>query len=137
MFVRLALAASFLSAVADRCGLWGRPGTPGVAWGDWPHFVAYTAKLVWFFPAALVTLSAWTATIAEVLLAVALLTGVFPRIVGLASAGLLSLFAFSMTVALGIKAPLDYSVFTAAGAAFLLAAISPRIGIVAKLKDCA
>ena len=32
--VRVALAATFLSAVADRFGLWGPPGTPGVAWGS-------------------------------------------------------------------------------------------------------
>ena len=32
--LRVALAAGFLSAVADRFGLWGMPGTPGVAWGD-------------------------------------------------------------------------------------------------------
>ncbi|HBL44992.1 MAG TPA: DoxX family protein, partial [Planctomycetaceae bacterium] len=31
-FVRLALAASFLSAVADRFGLWGAVGTGEVAW---------------------------------------------------------------------------------------------------------
>ena len=29
IFLRFALAAGFLSAVADRFGLWGPPGTPG------------------------------------------------------------------------------------------------------------
>jgi hypothetical protein len=43
--LRVALAAGFLSAVADRFGLWGLPDTPGVARGDWSHFLVYTAKL--------------------------------------------------------------------------------------------
>ena len=32
--LRLALALSFLFPVADRLGLLGPPGTPGVAWGN-------------------------------------------------------------------------------------------------------
>ena len=47
---RLALAAAFLSAVADRLGLWGPPGTPGVAWGSFEPFLAYTATInPWLF----------------------------------------------------------------------------------------
>jgi len=34
---------TILSAVADRFGLWGPPRAANVSWGDWPHFVAYTA----------------------------------------------------------------------------------------------
>lgn len=43
------------------------------------------------------------------------------RTVALLSGALLLLFAVTMTGALGIKAPLDASVFSAAGGAFLLA----------------
>ena len=32
--VRIALAVAFLSAVADRFGMWGPPGSKGVAWGN-------------------------------------------------------------------------------------------------------
>jgi hypothetical protein len=32
--LRLALASSFLSAVADRFGIWGKSGEPRVSWGD-------------------------------------------------------------------------------------------------------
>lgn len=46
VFLRLALAAGFLSAVADRLGLWGPPGTPGVAWGGFGPFLAYTGRPV-------------------------------------------------------------------------------------------
>lgn len=123
--LRIALAAAFLSAVADRFGLWGAHGAHGVAWGDWAHFVAYTGKLLWFLPAASINPAAWAATIAEAGLGIALLTGLCSRIVALASAGLLASFALTMTVALGIKAPLDYSVFSAMAAALLLAAVTP------------
>jgi hypothetical protein len=37
---------------------------------------------------------------------------------------LLLSFAVTMTIALGIKAPLDFSVFASAAGAFLLAAVS-------------
>ena len=39
----------------------------------------------------------------------------------LASAGLLALFATAMTISLGFKPPLDYSVFSASAGALLLA----------------
>ena len=42
IFARLSLGFSFLSAVADRFGLWGPYGIPNVAWGDFGHFTAYT-----------------------------------------------------------------------------------------------
>lgn len=126
--LRAALAAAFLSAVADRFGIWGPNGAPGVGWGDWSHFVAYTGKLLWFLPSALVNPAAWAATTAEAVLGFALLTGLWSRIVALASTALLVSFALAMAVALGVKAPLDYSVFTAAAAALLLAAVTPPSG---------
>jgi hypothetical protein len=58
--VRIAVAAGFLSAVADRFGLWGPPGSPLAAWGDFAHFTSYTAKLLFFLPHSLVPLFAWT-----------------------------------------------------------------------------
>ena len=42
--LRVALAFSFLSAVADRFGLWGPFGVAGVGWGDFERFTAYTAN---------------------------------------------------------------------------------------------
>src|SRR5260370_28407329 len=54
--LRIALAIGFLSAVADRFGLWGPPGSPGVAWGDLTRFNSYVAKLKWFMPALLISL---------------------------------------------------------------------------------
>jgi hypothetical protein len=88
------------------------------------QFNAYVAKLNWFIPAGLIPVVGWASTVAETGLAFALLIGWNLRWVSFASALLLLSFAATMTVALGPKAPLDFSVFTAAAAAFLLFAIS-------------
>jgi hypothetical protein len=45
LFARFALGASFLSAVADRFGLWGPYGAKNVSWGDFAHFVEYTGAV--------------------------------------------------------------------------------------------
>ena len=123
--VRIALAAGFLSAVADRFGLWGSANTPGVAWGGFASFQTYTGTLLWFLPTGLVPAAAWVATVAEVVLAVGLLVGVQLRWVALASGLLLSVFALTMTFALGPEPALSYSVWSAAAAAFLLASLPP------------
>jgi hypothetical protein len=120
----VALAASFLSAVADRFGLWGSPGAPGVAWGDWSHFLLYTGKLNWFLPTALIPTVGAIATFAETVLAFLLLVNLWPRYTALATGTLLLFFALAMTLAIGIKQPLGYSVYTAATAAFYLAITS-------------
>ncbi len=123
-FLRLGLAAGLLSAVADRFGLWGSPGAPNVAWGEWSVFVDYVATLNWFAPAPLIPPLAWAATLAETLFALGLLVGWRLRWFALASGLLLLSFALAMTIALGVKAPLNFSVFAAAAGAFLLAAIT-------------
>jgi hypothetical protein len=118
--LRVALAFSFLSAVADRFGLWGQYGVAGVAWGDFERFTAYTTKLLWFLPPSLLAPAAILSTGAELLLAGGLLVGWRLHWWAFASAALLLSFALTMSAALGVKAPLDYSVWTAAAAAFLL-----------------
>jgi hypothetical protein len=55
--LRIALALAFLSAVADRFGLWGKPGSPGVSWANMTQFNAYVAKLNWFLPTAVIPLT--------------------------------------------------------------------------------
>jgi uncharacterized membrane protein YphA (DoxX/SURF4 family) len=118
--VRLALAAGFLSSVADRFGLWGPPGSPKAAWGNWSNFVKYTAVLNFFLPQRLAPILAGIVTVAESSLAILLILGLWKREVAALSAGLLCLFALAMCAALGVKAPLDYSVFAASGAAAML-----------------
>jgi uncharacterized membrane protein YphA (DoxX/SURF4 family) len=121
LFARVAIGAGFLSAVADRFGLWGQAGEKGVAWGNFEAFTAYVAKLNWFAPDVAIPLLAWMATGAEVVLAVALIAGVSTRLAAAASSLLLLSFAVTMTMAFGPKGPLDYSVFAAAAGALLLA----------------
>jgi uncharacterized membrane protein YphA (DoxX/SURF4 family) len=121
VFLRLTLGVSFLSAVGDRFGFWGAFGQSRVAWGDLPHFIAYTAKLNWFMPSATIPALAWTSTCAEILLGVGLVLGVFTRVAGFLSGLLLLLFALVMIFALGLEAPLSFSVFSASAGAFLLA----------------
>jgi uncharacterized membrane protein YphA (DoxX/SURF4 family) len=123
--VRLALAAAFLSAVADRLGFWGTPGSPGVAWGNVANYEAYAGALLWFAPPALIAPLGWIATLSEVVIAAGLLVGWSLRWFALAAAMLLTLFATAMVTAFGLKPPLDYSVFSAASAAFLLFAVAP------------
>ena len=106
--MRMALAAGFLSAVADRFGLWGPIGTPGVSWGGFAKFLDYTATLLPFLPTTLVAVAGWAATVAETVLGVALLAGVRVRLAALASGVLLLTFAVAMTTALGPEAPLSY-----------------------------
>ena len=120
IFLRFALGFSFLSAVADRFGLSGAFGEPNVGWGTFARFVACTGKLNWLLPEAAVPALAIVATFAETLFGI-LLLGWQTRRIALLSGVLPLLFAVTMTGALGIKAPLDFSVFSAAGGAVLLA----------------
>lgn len=117
LFLRLALGASFLSAVADRLGFWQQ----NVAWGNWEAFVEYTGVLIPFLSDSLLSFAAFTATALEVILGIGLIIGFKTKIMALASGALLLSFGLSMALTLGIKAPFDYSVFTAAAAAFVLA----------------
>src|SRR5215470_7229101 len=105
VFLRRALGISFLSAVADRFGLWGVYGQPNVAWGNYARFVDYTAKLNWFLPALTIPALANITTAAETLFGILLVLGWKTRIAALLSGVLLTIFALAMTIALGVKAP--------------------------------
>lgn len=127
LLVRFALAASFLSAVADRLGFWGESGTGEVAWGNFETFVAYTGTLLWYLPQPIIVTAAWVATGFEVLLAVGLMLGIATRYVAAASAILLLTFAVSMSFATGVEGPLSFSVWTAASAAALLSTLNTNL----------
>ena len=91
-----------------------------MAWGDWTHFVAYTAKVNSFLPSSLAPALAIIATAAEALLGIALILGLFRRPVAFASAALFALFAGAMTLSFGVKAPLNFSVFVDFASALIL-----------------
>ena len=85
-----------------------------MAWGNYSRFVNYTARLNWFPPAAMIPGLAIVATV----------LGWKTRITDLLSGVLLTTFALTMMIALGMKAPFDFSVFSAAGGALLLGAFA-------------
>jgi uncharacterized membrane protein YphA (DoxX/SURF4 family) len=124
VYARVALGAAFLSAVASRFGLWDRTI-------DMKHFAAflqYAAQVLSFLPAAIIPFLAWAATITETSLGILLILGLWPRWASLAAAVLLAIFGASMAISLGPESPLDYSVFSASGAALLLALNAFRNG---------
>ncbi len=123
LFLRLAIAASFLSAVADRFGFWGIPGSPSVSWGNWENFVSYSNAINFYVSPAVGEVFAGVATALEVIFALLLLVGYQLRLTALSSGVLLLAFALSMTLSFGIKPPLDYSVWTGAAACFLLSSL--------------
>ena len=123
---RVAMGVTFLSAVADRFGLWGPPGSPNASWGSWDRFVAYSNTLNWYLPSALQEPVAALATAGELLFGVALIAGIGTQLAAYGSAVLLTFFALAMTLALGFKSPLNYSVWVDAAGSWLLAAVLVR-----------
>lgn len=123
VFLRLSLAAAFLSAVADRFGMWGKEAS---VWGNWNSFVEYTAYINPWFPGSMISFLAIAATAAEIIFAVALLVGFKTELFAKLSAYLLLVFTLSMTFSSGIKGAFDYSVFTACAAAFALSSIKEK-----------
>ena len=121
LLLRIGLGVGFLSAVADRFGLWGPFGQPNVEWGNFSRFLEYTHTLNWYLPAGMILPLGIIATGAEILFGLLLLVGWRTRAAALSSACLLLLFGVAMTLALGIKAPLNYAVLTGIGGALLLA----------------
>ncbi|WP_312339299.1 hypothetical protein [Sphingobacterium sp.] len=119
LFVRIAVSTAFLSAVADRLGLWGAPGAAHVSWGNWANFVAYSNTLNFFVPESFGNILAIGATLLDVL-AILLLIGYKLRFTAFVAGILLISFAMVMTLSLGIKSTFDYSVWVGAAACFLL-----------------
>ena len=117
LFLRIAVATTFLSAVADRIGLWGKYAS----WGNWENFLEYSNKLNFYAPELLKEPLAVTATVLEVIFAFLLLIGYKTKVTANLSGLLLIVFAVTMTFAFGINSTFAYSVWIGAGACFLLA----------------
>lgn len=123
LLLRMALGVSFLSAVADRLGLLGIPGSRNIEWGNWENFLDYTATMMPFLDRPAVKIFGGIASIAEALIGILLIIGFKTRLNAIASCGLTLIFALVMTVFLGIKAPINFSVFTVISASLLLSRI--------------
>ncbi|WP_339839045.1 DoxX family protein [uncultured Flavobacterium sp.] len=121
LFLRFAIASSFLSAVADRLGYWHENVS---VWGNWKNFLTYTQAINPWFSANLIPMVGLTATIAEVVFAICLLIGFKTELFAKLSGFLLLIFALSMMFSSGIKGAFDYSVLSAAAAAFALSTMS-------------
>jgi len=117
LYARIALGAAFLSAVASRFGLWDKT----LDLKHFANFMEYAAEVNSFLPKAMIPFVAWAATVAETSCGILLILGLWPRWVSLASAILLAMFGTAMAISFGLKSPMDYSVFSASGAAALLA----------------
>ena len=119
--LRIGLGLGFLSAVADRFGLWGAFGQPNVEWGGFSRFLEYTHILNWFWPAGMIPALGIIATVAETLFGLLVLVGWRTRVAARLSGLLLIVFATAMTTSLGVKSVLNFAVLTGIGGAFLLA----------------
>ena len=115
LLLRIAMAATFLSAVASRLNLLGKASS------GWDGFLVYTSQVLAFAPKQLIPLLAVSSTVLEITFSLLLLTGWKTRQAAMGAAVLLLSFALSMANADGIKSPLDYSVFVDTAACFLLA----------------
>ncbi|MBL4663138.1 MAG: DoxX family protein [Flavobacteriaceae bacterium] len=123
LFLRIAIAVGFLSAVADRLGYWPKESS---TWGTWDSFLEYTQSMIPFLPSSITSVLGLAATILEIVFALALLVGYKTELFAKLSGFLLILFGLAMTFSFGIKPPLDYSVFAAAAAAFALSTIKEK-----------
>ncbi len=123
LFLRLALAIGFLSAVADRFGWWGKDVA---VWGTWDNFVGYTQVINPWVPDGAIPALAFIATAAEIIFGLCLLLGFKTELIARWSGFLLLLFGLSMTFSVGLKAALDYSVYTASAAAFALGLLKEK-----------
>ena len=117
LFLRLAIALSFLSAVADRFGWWNEEVA---VWGNWESFLAYTQQINPWVPSPIIPALGGIATAAEIIFGLFLLLGFKTELFAKLSGFLLLLFALAMTFSIGIKGALDFSVYTASAAAFAL-----------------
>ncbi|MEO6510523.1 MAG: hypothetical protein ABIO16_06000 [Nocardioides sp.] len=113
-----------VGAVADRFGLLGGPGDPGVSWGDWQHFEAETAELVpW---SVLVPYAAVAATIAELVLGSLLVLGWKWRWTGKLTAGLFVVYAMAMVPGMGAGSVLEFGLPVLVGGALVTSARGSR-----------
>ncbi|WP_242917257.1 DoxX family membrane protein [Pontibacter liquoris] len=128
LYLRLALGIGFLVPVADRLGLVGQAGQKGVSWGNWENFAAYTQMLLPFLSRQLASSMGVLATIAEILIGICLIIGYKTRVAAYGGFLLTLIFAVCMALFLGIRAPLNYSVFSVSAGSLLLACIPVYYG---------
>lgn len=123
LFLRFSISIGFLSAVADRFGMWSEKVS---VWGNWDNFLSYTQIINPWIPQAMIPTVGIIATAAEIVFAVFLLLGFKTELFAKLSGVLLLIFALSMTFSTGVKGAFDYSVFSASAAAFALSLMKTK-----------
>jgi uncharacterized membrane protein YphA (DoxX/SURF4 family) len=123
LFLRIAISTSFISAVADRFGLWS---TEISVWGNWISFLEYTQTINPWFPNITIPFIGIIATVAEIVFAICLILGFKTELFAKLSGILLLLFALSMTFSTSIKGAFDFSVFSASAGAFALSVMKDK-----------
>ena len=123
LILRFALGIGFILPVMDRLGWMGAPGSTGVAWGNWQHFVDYTQTLIPFLSRPLSNVMGTLATIAESTFGVFLILGLRIKQIALGAAILTLFFGICMAVFIGIEAPFGYPVFVFTGGALVLSGL--------------
>ena len=120
VFLRVSLAASYLSSVTSRFGFWGED----TGWGNYAAFLDYTAKVNPYLPRSLIPTIARVVDVAEISIALLLLIGFRIKETALLSGAMLFMFAFGMNLGVGVISTLDHSVYTACFASFILAVLN-------------
>lgn len=123
LLLRIALSIGFLTTVSDRLGLLGPMGTNNIEWGNWDNFIKYTATLMPFLDKPTVNIMGSIATFAEATIGILLIIGFKTRLAAIGSCLLTLTFAIAMTLFLGIKAPINFAVFSTCTGSLLLATI--------------
>ncbi len=123
LFLRFAISAGFLSAVADRLGWWQDEVS---VWGNWNKFLEYTQLINPWLPSSVIPVIGFIATAAEIIFALLLMIGFKTEFFAKLSGYLLLLFALAMTFSTGIKGALDFSVFSASAASFALSLMKEK-----------
>ena len=121
--LRIALGMGFLVPVSDRLGFLGPIGTKNIEWGNWDNFIDYTATLMPFLDKPAANAMGGIATLAETVIGILLIIGLKTKLAAISSCLLTLTFALTMTVFLGIKAPINFAVFTTCTASLLLSTI--------------
>jgi thiosulfate dehydrogenase [quinone] large subunit len=123
LFLRFAIGTGFLSAVADRFGLWPAEVS---AWGNWESFLEYTKLINPLIPETMIAVFGAIATAAELLFGISLIIGFKTELVAKLSGFLMLIFALAIAFSTGIKGVFDYSVFAASAAAFGLSIMNEK-----------
>lgn len=121
LFLRLALAVSFLAIVADKLGYWGEHESESILWGTWDKYASYFQSLIPFIPAGVAEKIAAATTSLEVVLALMLLVGLKVRWAAIATSIYTFVLVILMFISMHPEAPFNSGLLLISSASFLLA----------------